>query len=501
MPRPTFSEILYTRRQELGVTITQAARVLKIKEQMLAALEEGDFRHIPKSGYAQAMLSSYASYLGLNPRAIVDQYAKDIRQSSSPNEEPNQGRRKKTASRTYETQSNMREASSVAPEPHAFDSTSQVRTRSDSWYSDRSAPLVNPRSVGTTRSSYQGNRYTQNASSPTTQDPYHPQAYGVRNLRGGTQIGTPQDPNRTLQTNPVEQQRRYTNRLPQQTQDTRSGYMRPTQRRQQEGPYAPSIHESSSNNPYSTGSIYTRDVPSYYQNDMRLEDEPSVYEVASTTMGRRSSRNIASTERPYNLQRGSRDTERHKLKRRGATQQQYQPGIVGMFQRFFSDPRRAIFVVLLALVVVLTLIIIFSVRSCAASHGVSSTVAVTEVTSSSSQSSSSSDDAADTDDDASTDSGDTQTTDDASESDEATETTTVVVSIGESDVSWLEIRCDGESVVAETLTGPWEQSFEVSESITIQSNNPNLVSVTQDGEAVPFTTSSSGLGSITITPS
>lgn len=67
MAYPRFSELLRNRRMQLGLSIEQAARVLKLKEQALIAFEEADFTSIPKSGYAQGMLSSYARYLGLNP--------------------------------------------------------------------------------------------------------------------------------------------------------------------------------------------------------------------------------------------------------------------------------------------------------------------------------------------------------------------------------------------------------------------------------------------------
>ena len=78
MPRPRFSEMLVTRRRQLGLSISQASQVLRLKEQVLIAFEEGDFDHIPKSGYAQGMLSSYARYLGLNPRQVVNQFQADL---------------------------------------------------------------------------------------------------------------------------------------------------------------------------------------------------------------------------------------------------------------------------------------------------------------------------------------------------------------------------------------------------------------------------------------
>ena len=71
MARPRFSEMLFDRRRQLGLSIAQASHVLRLKPQVLQAFEEGDFPSIPKSGYAQGMLSSYARYLGLNTRCLL----------------------------------------------------------------------------------------------------------------------------------------------------------------------------------------------------------------------------------------------------------------------------------------------------------------------------------------------------------------------------------------------------------------------------------------------
>ncbi len=77
MDRPLFSDMLADRRRQLGYSIPQAARVLRLREDVLVAFEEGDFEMMPKSGYAQGMLSSYARYLGLDASVIVDTYARD----------------------------------------------------------------------------------------------------------------------------------------------------------------------------------------------------------------------------------------------------------------------------------------------------------------------------------------------------------------------------------------------------------------------------------------
>ena len=78
MPRPRFSEMLLQRRRQLGLTCEQASRILKLREDVLVAFEEGNFESMPQSGYAQGMLSSYARYLGLNAREVVDLFQEEL---------------------------------------------------------------------------------------------------------------------------------------------------------------------------------------------------------------------------------------------------------------------------------------------------------------------------------------------------------------------------------------------------------------------------------------
>ena len=118
--------------------------MLKLKVQVLVAFEEGDFGSIPKSGYAQGMLSSYARYLGLNPRQIVDQFQEDLYEYTN-GVSSHDLRRRARASRgsssdpTYEvplrTPSNLPQPSHLLPDnpilgdTGEFDTTSSVRSR------------------------------------------------------------------------------------------------------------------------------------------------------------------------------------------------------------------------------------------------------------------------------------------------------------------------------------------------------------------------------------
>ena len=73
-----FSEMLVNRRRQLGMSVQQVANVIKIRPQIIEYFETGDFRNMPQRGYAQGMISSYARYLGLNPREVIDAYFDDL---------------------------------------------------------------------------------------------------------------------------------------------------------------------------------------------------------------------------------------------------------------------------------------------------------------------------------------------------------------------------------------------------------------------------------------
>ncbi|MEE0027636.1 MAG: hypothetical protein U0J70_08600, partial [Atopobiaceae bacterium] len=76
--------------------------------------------------------------------------------------------------------------------------------------------------------------------------------------------------------------------------------------------------------------------------------------------------------------------------------------------------------------------------------------------------------------------------------------TSVSVSVAADAVTWLEIDCDGVSEVAQTVTGPWQQTFTVEDSITIQAGDTTAVSVVRDGSQVQFESMASGIGTVRI---
>lgn len=69
-----FGEMLLDRRRQMGASIQQVANVIKIRPQIIEYFETENFAAMPPRGYSQGIIASYARYLGLNPREVVDAY-------------------------------------------------------------------------------------------------------------------------------------------------------------------------------------------------------------------------------------------------------------------------------------------------------------------------------------------------------------------------------------------------------------------------------------------
>ena len=460
MPRPRFSEMLVTRRRQLGLSISQASQVLRLKEQVLIAFEEGDFDHIPKSGYAQGMLSSYARYLGLNPRQVVNQFSADLSdyvQSGAPRSGEDDvvgyGSSPYVASRGL-----LPTSGGPAGDLGAFATTSQPHSR------QQSAPLVNQRR-------YVGSLHDE---------PERVYGYDVEDEYYAQQ-----------------EQRPYTTRQPYSNQRTRAASARARARR------------SSDRSSYARSGSYVRDevttrrvTPTQYTDDLRYDDETSQYEAASTSSGRRKSRNIASTRRP-NVKRRQSGEQRG----RGRDVPRRRGGLLGAVIDFFSDGTHALIALVGLLAIALTFVIIFSVRSCVNNSSTEADRGTVPVTKSEQTEEGALDKAVDAANEAlkeETGEGNEENANSGDTSKNTTKTTTtpketkVTVSVESGMVSWVEILCDGESKVATTVTGPWSETYDVHESITIEVGDTTAVTVTENGTQRQFDSKTSGIGSITI---
>lgn len=173
-------------------------------------------------------------------------------------------------------------------------------------------------------------------------------------------------------------------------------------------------------------------------------------------------------------------------------------GIVGMVGEFFQDRTRVMILLVSLLCLVLTGTIIFSVRSCVgAQQGTGRSVTVT------------SQDNEQTDDETTTSKDEEMSSEEeraraeaaaakAAETDSTASERTFEVTVADGEVTWIEIEYDGNSDVAETVTGPWNRTYTVRKSISINVNDTSAVTVTEGGKKLEFDSKASGIGTISI---
>ncbi len=74
MTQMTSGKVLRETRERKGYDLATVARRLRIRPDILRAIEAGDFAAMPPRGYTRNMVNAYARLLGLNPTEIVNMY-------------------------------------------------------------------------------------------------------------------------------------------------------------------------------------------------------------------------------------------------------------------------------------------------------------------------------------------------------------------------------------------------------------------------------------------
>lgn len=81
MARQTsFGDALASARERKGLDLSTAARKLRIRPDILRAIEEGDFSRMPPRGYTSNMVGAYARLVGLNPTEMTRAYREEAYQ-------------------------------------------------------------------------------------------------------------------------------------------------------------------------------------------------------------------------------------------------------------------------------------------------------------------------------------------------------------------------------------------------------------------------------------
>ena len=86
-----FGAVLRDMRQKKGMKLTLVARRLRIRPDVLEAIERSDFDAMPPRGYTRNMVNAYARFLGLNATDITKMYLEEYQKHQRLNIPVNQG--------------------------------------------------------------------------------------------------------------------------------------------------------------------------------------------------------------------------------------------------------------------------------------------------------------------------------------------------------------------------------------------------------------------------
>ena len=129
----SFGSALREARIAKGLDYDTVARRLRIRLDILQAIEDGDFERMPPKGYATNMINAYARFLGLNPSDVTHMYLDEVYayQIGRAHEDVAQNRylHRNTSAATYRSSSNTNrfQADSYGETPIYGTSTSRGR--------------------------------------------------------------------------------------------------------------------------------------------------------------------------------------------------------------------------------------------------------------------------------------------------------------------------------------------------------------------------------------
>ena len=439
-----FGDMLLEQRRRMGLSIQQVANTIKIRPQIIEFFENGNFASMPPRGYAQGMISSYARFLGLNPREVVNAYFDDL--MAYERETSQQGGRFQDAAGYVNSRSSVDNGRFLMvqggrstrygqrPQQAGYvtetGSSEDIRSQRDRF---RSTPVPEERALPAARG--------------VARDPrvgYGDGGYSDRGYRG-VSSGRPRGGYADADTTQV------TPRLRSQSQ------------------------------PYSQRSIAPRSGQRNYQGRGELASRSGQRNMQRQGSYRGRSDNNRG-RMPQGTGRGGSN------RGRGGGRSPQNNGL---------DPR-IVYAGIGAVALLLIVLIVVLLRGCGSSAPESTPetpVATKTTTKKSSKKTESVDEDTDETTDESTDSDAANTKAKKEES----EVTKVKISVAKGKTAWIEVKVDGKSVYGAQATGPFEQEYTPESSIEITTSKPSDVTVTKNGEKVRYDTKTSGVARVTIT--
>lgn len=138
----SYGQLLYDAREKRGMDLNSAARRLRIRPDILKAIEEADFARLPPRGYTRNMISAYARLVGLNSSEITSMYLDEVHAFETGRARADERRAEAGSSRRTRTEAGSRSARSGSARadgtrPSASSARSGTSTRSRTSFSSR----------------------------------------------------------------------------------------------------------------------------------------------------------------------------------------------------------------------------------------------------------------------------------------------------------------------------------------------------------------------------
>ncbi|WP_138377509.1 helix-turn-helix domain-containing protein [Collinsella bouchesdurhonensis] len=439
-----FGGMLRERRRSLGLSIQQVANTIKIRPQIIEFFENGDFTSMPPRGYAQGMISSYARYLGLNPRDVVNAYFDELYIFENSDE----GR----AGSYHEPPALVSTRSNPVSTRFMVVDGSPAPSSSSSRFGQR-PPQAGY--VSDTTTGHQSLRVGGNSRRRRALPPSNAAGYGERDDYSS-------DPSVTARI-PVNSRSGYRTSHSSRSRGQRSDSRRPTGR--------------------------NRDPRSLNQRGQGK---------GAASNGRRGYSSTASSSRS-----GYGRGQRRGYERRPSSPLEALMSNPRMLMAVLGVAALLIIVLLVSLIRGCTSqsdqpVSSLPAASVDAGSASSASSAKKKVDAADSDSKGS-------DTDSSGDNASSDSSSDAADDDKTGSASSVVeqkvvkISLAKGKTSWIEVKVDGVSQYADTPVGPYEAEYTPTKSIEITVDNPSDVQVTENGDKVRWDSKTSGVGRVTIT--
>lgn len=439
-----FGGMLRERRRSLGLSIQQVANTIKIRPQIIEFFENGDFTSMPPRGYAQGMISSYARYLGLNPRDVVNAYFDELYIFENSDE----GR----AGSYHEPPALVSTRSNPVSTRFMVVDGSPAPSSSSSRFGQR-PPQAGY--VSDTTTGHQSLRVGGNSRRRRALPPSNAAGYGDRDDYSS-------DPSVTA-------------RIP---VNSRSGYR-------------------TSHSSRSRGQRSDSRRPTGHNRDPRSLNQRGQGRGAASN-GRCGYSSTASSSRS-----GYGRGQRRGYERRPSSPLEALMSNPRMLMAILGVAALLIIVLLVSLIRGCTSRSdqpVSSLPAASVDAGSASSASSTKKKVDAADSDSKGSDTDSSADDASSDASSDVTDDDKTGSaSSVVEQKVVKISLAKGKTSWIEVKVDGVSQYADTPVGPYEAEYTPTKSIEITVDNPSDVQVTENGDKVRWDSKTSGVGRVTIT--